>query len=52
MRLISTRSGTFRKVQLPGQSIDPAINARAEFFAPLISTFPEREERPQISSTA
>jgi len=39
-------------MHLPGQSIEPAISTKAEFFAPLILTFPEREERPQISSTA
>ena len=39
-------------MQLPGQRIEPAISTRAEFLAPLILTFPEREERPQISNTA
>jgi len=52
MRLISTRFGTLRRVHLPGQSIEPAISTKAEFFAPLILTFPDREERPQISNTA
>jgi len=49
---MSTKLGTLCIIIVPGQSIEPAINTRAEFLAPLILTFPFKGALPQISSTA